>query len=102
MNENQIHNLATSCTVFENHRKSLIQHCELRLHFEWTKLIKNAKNGRFNGFIKTEACIQTVLPDRSVLIRQNWRKMPKIQMRLFEDFSNYVYYLLGRKLVCLH
>ena len=27
-------------TVFENHRKSLIQHCErseLRLHFEWTK-----------------------------------------------------------------
>ena len=28
------------CTVFENHRKSLIQHCErseLRLHFEWTK-----------------------------------------------------------------
>ena len=29
------------CTVFENHRKSLIQHCErneLRLHFEWTKL----------------------------------------------------------------
>ena len=29
------------CTLFENHRKSLIQHCErseLRLHFEWTKL----------------------------------------------------------------
>ena len=28
------------CTVFENHRKSLIQHCkrrELRLQFEWTK-----------------------------------------------------------------
>ena len=28
-------------TVFENHRKSLIQHCErseLRLHFEWTKV----------------------------------------------------------------
>ena len=27
--------------VFENHRKSLIQHCErseLRLHFEWTKV----------------------------------------------------------------
>ena len=37
------------CTVFENHRKSLIQHCErseLRLHFEWTKVkLKNAKNG---------------------------------------------------------
>ena len=30
-----------SITVFENHRKSLIQHCErseLRLHLEWTKV----------------------------------------------------------------
>ena len=29
------------CTVFENHSKSIIQHCErseLRLHFEWTKV----------------------------------------------------------------
>ena len=29
-------------TVFENHRKSLIQHferSELRLHFEWTKVL---------------------------------------------------------------
>ena len=28
-------------TVFKNHRKSLIEHCErseLRLHFEWTKV----------------------------------------------------------------
>ena len=36
--------------VFENHRKSLIQHCErseLRLHFEWTEVNKNAKNGQF-------------------------------------------------------
>ena len=34
--------IITQCiTVFENHRKSLIQHCErseLRLHFEWTKV----------------------------------------------------------------
>ena len=32
---------STQCTVFENHRKSLIQHCErseLCLHFEWTKV----------------------------------------------------------------
>ena len=64
-------------TMFENHRKSLIQHCELselRSHFEWTKVkdvgvqrlasesssgasyvhilsgqkfIKNTKNGQF-------------------------------------------------------
>jgi len=30
-----------SSTVFENHRKSIIQHCkrsELHLHFEWTKV----------------------------------------------------------------
>ena len=33
------------CTVFENHRKSLIKNCkrsELRLHFEWTKVNKKA------------------------------------------------------------
>ena len=33
--------MITLITVFENHRKSLIQHCErseLRLHFEWTKV----------------------------------------------------------------
>ena len=38
-------------TVFENHRKSLIQqHCErseLRLHFEWTKVVQ------FGEFLKT-------------------------------------------------
>ena len=33
--------------VFENHRKSLIKHCELRLHFKWTKVQKNTKNGRY-------------------------------------------------------
>ena len=35
-------------TVFENHRKSLIQHCErskLRLYGQ--KFIKNAQNGQF-------------------------------------------------------
>ena len=33
----------TRITVFENHRKSLIQHCErseLRLHFEWTTKVQ--------------------------------------------------------------
>ena len=40
------------CTsaVFENHRKSLIQHCErseLRLHFEWTKVNEKCQNGQF-------------------------------------------------------
>ena len=33
--------LETVFTVFKNHRKSRIQHCErseLRLYFEWTKI----------------------------------------------------------------
>ena len=38
-------------TVYENHRKSLIQHycerSELRLHFEWTKVVQ------FGEFLKT-------------------------------------------------
>ena len=31
------------------------------------------------SFWKPEACGQTVLPDRSVLIGQNWWKIPKYQ-----------------------
>ena len=48
--------ISTLPTVFENHRKCLIQDCErseLRLHFEWTKIDKNAKNGQFSEFLKT-------------------------------------------------
>ena len=36
-----LHYQKNAFTVFEDHRKSLIQHCErseLRLHFEWTKV----------------------------------------------------------------
>ena len=54
-------------TVFENHRKSLIQYCErseLRLHFEWTKVIRNAKNVQFwlvfeNLKLVVKQCYQT-------------------------------------------
>ena len=49
------------------------------------KLIKNAKNGPFwRVFAKPEACGQTVLPDRSVLIGQKLVENAKIQMRHFE------------------
>ena len=45
---------AELCTVFENHRKSLTQHCErseLRLHFKWTKVhLKMAKMVNFGKF----------------------------------------------------
>ena len=39
-------------TVFENHRKSIIQHCkrsELRLHLSGQKLIQNAKLSKAEG-----------------------------------------------------
>ena len=46
--------------MFENLRKSLIQHCEQRLQ----KFIKNAKKWPFlASFWKPEACGQTVLPE---------------------------------------
>ena len=53
--------------VFENHRKSLIQHCErseLRLHFELTSLLKTPKNGPFwrvfeNLKLAVKQCYQT-------------------------------------------
>ena len=61
--------------MFENHRKSLIQHCErseLRLHFEWT-------NGPLcRVFEKPEDCGQKELPDRSVLIGQKLVENAKI------------------------
>ena len=48
------------------------------------KLIKNATNGPFwRFFSKPEACCQTVLPDRSVLLRQKLMENAKIQMRYF-------------------
>ena len=48
----------SNLTVFENHRKSLNQHCkrsELRLHFERTKKssLKMAKMVQFSEFLKT-------------------------------------------------
>ena len=57
--------------MLENHRKSLIQHCErseLRWHFEGTKVnYKWQKWSNLASFWKPEACGQTVLPDKSVL-----------------------------------
>ena len=75
-------------TVFENHRKSLIQHCEqseLRLHFECSKVNSKCQKWCILAcFWKREACGQTVLPDRSVLIGQKLGEDAKIQMRHFE------------------
>ena len=51
--------------MFENHRKGLIEHCELLLHFKsGQKLIENAKNGQFwlvfeNLKLAAKQCYQT-------------------------------------------
>ena len=51
-----------SIKVFENHRKSLIQHCErseLRLHFEWTKVFKQYEVSTKQCFYIFSAKIQS-------------------------------------------
>ena len=64
--------------------KSVMQHCERSVYIlRRQKLIKNAKNGPFGEFLKPEACGQTVLPDRSVLIGRKLVENAKIQMRHF-------------------
>ena len=80
-------------TVFENHRKSLIQHCErseLRLHFEWTKVNwKCQKWSILASFWKPEASGLTVLPDRSFLIRQKLVENAKIKKFKCDILSNF-------------
>ena len=61
--------------VFENDRKSLIQHCE-RSELRLQKFIKNAKNGRFGELFENVKI--TVLPDRSILIEQKLVENAKI------------------------
>ena len=70
-------------TLFENYRKSLIQHCERSENvyiLSGHNFIKNAKNSRFSRvFWKPEAYSQTVWPDSSILIGQKQVKNVKIQ-----------------------
>ena len=49
----------------------------------------------FVEFLKPEACSQTALPDRSLLIRQKLVANAKIQMLHFEEFSNSVSWSLN-------
>ena len=69
--------------------KSLIQHCErseLRLHFEWTKVNQFATVA---SFWRPEACGQTVLPDRSILIGQKMMRNAKIENFKCNILSNF-------------
>ena len=71
-------------TVFENHRKSLIQHCERSELYVYIlsgqKLIKKCQKwSNLASFWKPEACGQTELPDRSTLIGQKLVENAKVQ-----------------------
>ena len=66
-----------------------------RLHFEWPKVNqKRQKWSLLTSFYKTEACGQTVLPDKSLLKRQKLvgkAKLPKIKNKTFwVIFKQYV------------
>ena len=70
-----------SSTLFENHRKSCIQHCkrsELHLHFMWPKVgYKCQKWSILTSFWKPEACVKQCY--RSILIGQKLVKIAKIE-----------------------
>ena len=71
-------------TVFENHRKSLIQHCEgseLRLHFEWTKIYQNMpKMVHFGKSLKTWSLLSNSVTIQVSFNRtKNGGKTPKFK-----------------------
>ena len=69
-------------TVFENQWKSLIQIASEASYVYFLigqKLIKDTKIDPFSWILKTEACSQTVLPDRSLVVGQKSVKSAKIQ-----------------------
>ena len=78
--------------VFENNRKSLKFNIASEASYVYIlsgqNFIKNAKMVNLTSFWKSQACGQTVFPDRTKIGGkcQNWL----IQMRLLEWFSNIV------------
>ena len=78
--KDQFHSAQYQNHNFKNHKKVSFNNCErseLRLQFEWTKV--NLKNAYLASFWKAEACGQTVLPDKSILIGQKLLKNANIQ-----------------------
>ena len=66
--------ISKHCFVFENHSKvlfNIVSEASYVHILSQQKFLKNALNGQFwRGFKKPEACGQTVVPDRSILIGQ--------------------------------
>ena len=80
-------------TVLENKRKSLIQYCELCLHFELTKAKVNQKwqNGQFRRvFENLSLWYYSVTRQVSFKRTKIGGKMPKVKCDIFSQFSNNV------------
>ena len=85
----------TSNTLFENHRKSLILRLYERIHFDRTKVHKNAKNGQFGDFLKDWSLwtnsVTRLMNFRRTKIIGKWQ-ISKNEMRHFWCFSNRSYF----------
>ena len=80
-------------TLLENKRKSLIQYCELCLHFELTKAKVNQKwqNGQFRRvFENLSLWYYSVTRQVSFKRTKIGGKMPKVKCDIFSQFSNNV------------
>ena len=80
-------------TLLENKRKSLIQYCELWLHFELTKAKVNQKwqNGQFRRvFENLSLWYYSVTRQVSFKRTKIGGKMPKVKCDIFSQFSNNV------------
>ena len=76
--------------MFENSKKvSFNIASEASYVYIRQKFIKKAKNSQFGEFWKTEACGQTVLPDRSILIGQKLVKNAKIEKFTWDILSDF-------------
>ena len=78
-------------TVLENKRKSLIQYCELCLHFELTKVNQKWQNGQFRRvFENLSLWYYSVTRQVSFKRTKIGGKMPKVKCDIFSQFSNNV------------
>ena len=93
--------------MFENHRKSLIQHCErseLRLHFEWTKVkLKNAKNGPiWRVFENLKLAVKQSYQTGQFLVGQKLVENAKIQKFKCDNLGDFQTLSSGDLLISLY
>ena len=74
-------------TVFENHRKSIIQHCErseLCLHFEWTKVNQKCQKWSILSKFVVKQCYQT----GQIQLDKSWNGMGGYKKRNSRKYEN--------------